>query len=169
MRGAAPFWRCPLRFALTGRCDSGCGLVDALVATGLLGIALLPLAYIQSTGTRSGVASYEVVAASALAMDLVEKVATIPYADARLAPTSGYVAPDPTLSATNPVAADGTNWSACGPWNPGDTPRCGFVRTLKITADTPLAHTKQIDVQVSWTEFGVDHAVTLSTIKAVGS
>ncbi len=169
MCGAAPSWRGPGRFALTRRCDSGFGLVDALVATALLGIALVPLAYIQSTGARSGVASYEVVAASALAIDLVEKVATIPYGDARLAPTSGYVAPDSTLSATNPVAADGTNWSACGPWNPGGPPRCGFARTLRITADTPLAHTKQIDVQVSWTEFGVNRAVTLSTIKAVGS
>ena len=143
--------------------------MDALVAVGLLSIALMPLAYIQSSGARNGFASYEMVAASALAFDLVDRVATIPYQDPRLAPTSGYAVPDATLSNANPLAASGANWSSCGPWTLGSTPKCGFARTMRITANTPIPNAKQIDVRVSWSEYGVNRTFTLSTIKAVGS
>jgi Tfp pilus assembly protein PilV len=157
------------RFAVQARGEGGFGLVDALVAVGLLGIALMPLAYIQSSGARNGFASYEMVAASALAFDLVDRISTIPYQDPRLAPTDGYVVPDATLSNANPLAADGTNWTSCGPWTLGSTPKCGFARTIKVTANTPLANAKRVDVQVNWSEYGINRKFILSTIKAVGS
>lgn len=136
--------------------------METLVATALLGIALLPVAYVQSTGTRTGVASYQLVAASALAVDLADEMRGIPYADARLAATSGYVNPPSTLSNANPLAADRTTSIGCAP------NKC-YTRTWKITDNTPLPNTKRIDVQVAWTEYGLSRTFVLSTIKAVGS
>src|SRR5215470_4894886 len=169
MAARTPLHRARRRCALPGLNNRGFGLVDALVAASLFSIAVMPLAYIQSSGTRSGVSSYEMVAASALAFDRIDRMSSIPYQDARLAATSDYAVPDSTLSNANPLAANGNNWSTCGPWELGGVPKCGFARTMKITANTPLTNTKQIDVRVTWNEYGVNRTFTLSTIKAVGS
>jgi len=143
---------------------SGVSLIEALIAAALLGLALIPVAYVQSGGTRAAVGSYEISAASALAVDLCDKVHSISYSDTRLASTSGnYVAPDATLSNTNPLAPDGTTWSACSP------NKCGYTRKWKVSDNTPLTNTKRVDVQVSWSEYGVTRTFTLSTIKAIGS
>jgi len=141
----------------------GFSIVETLVATALLAIALMPIAYMQSSGTRAGVASYQFIAASAIAVDLEDKMRSIPYEDDRLAATSGYVNPDGTLSNANPLAPDRSTWSACAP------NKCGYTRTWKITDNTPLPNTKRIDVQVAWTEYGINRTFVLSTIKAAGS
>jgi len=140
--------------------QAGMSLVECLVAVALLAIGLIPTAYIQSTGTRSGVASYQMLAASALAVELTDKVLNIPYADTRLTSTGGsYIAPDATLSNANPLAANGTTLSNCS--------QCGYTRAWKITPNTPIANAKQIDVQVTWNEYGINRTYTLSVIKAV--
>src|SRR6266404_4024262 len=103
--------------------NSGFTLTEVLVAAALLGIGLIPLAYIQSSGTRNGVASNGLVVASALAIQLTDEIVNIPFIDTRLNATTAYVAPDATLSDANPLAANGTYSSACGSSN------CGYTRT----------------------------------------
>ena len=144
------------------RGESGLSLIEVVVAAGLIGLALMPVAYIQSSGTRTDTASYGVLAASALALDLEDRVRVIPYSDPRLTATSGYVAPDTTLSNANPLASNGSTWSACAP------SKCGYTRQWQITDNSPIAKTKRIDVQVIWSEYGITRTFTLSTIKAVG-
>ena len=138
--------------------QAGFSLLEVLIAVTLLGVALIPLAYVQSSGLRNGVSSYGFLAASALAMDLAEKVHAIPYSDPRLAATTDYVAPSATLGNANPLAPDGTT---CGA-------NCGFTRTWKISDNTPLPFTKTISVQVSWRNYNLAQRLVFSTIRAVG-
>ncbi len=145
------------------RGDGGMSLIEVVVAAGLVALALMPVAYIQSSSTRNGNASYGILTASALALDLEDRVRVIPYSDTRLAATSGYQNADSTLSNANPLASDGTTWTACSP------AKCGYTRQWQITDDSPINNTKRIDVRVTWSEYGFTRNYTLSTIKAVGS
>jgi Tfp pilus assembly protein PilV len=131
-----------------------------LIAVALLSVALIPLAYVQSSGLRNGVRSYGFLAASALAMDLADKVHAIPFSDPRLVATSEYVTPSATLTNANPLAPDGTTCTGVN---------CGFTRTWKISDNTPLPFTKTITVQVSWTKYNQQQRFVCSTIRAVGS
>jgi Tfp pilus assembly protein PilV len=142
---------------------AGFTLVETLVAAGLLALALMPLAYMQSNGFRSGFASYEMVSASALALQLTEAVRNVPYEDHRLDATSGYVPPDGTLTNANPLAPNGTTWAACAP------DKCGYTRKWRITANSPITNAKAIDVQVTWNELGASRSFVLSVIKSAGS
>jgi Tfp pilus assembly protein PilV len=142
---------------------AGFSLVETLIAAGLLALGLMPLAYIQSTGFRSGATSYGVISGSALALQLAETVRNVPYEDNRLSATADYVEPDATLTNDNPLAPDGSTWTACAP------DKCGYTRLWRITADSPIAHAKTIDVRVTWSEFSTNHSFVLSMIKAAGS
>jgi Tfp pilus assembly protein PilV len=142
--------------------QAGFSLVETLVAAGLLALGLMPLAYIQSTGFRSGVTSYGVVSASALALQLAETARNVPYEDPRLNATTGYVDPDGTLTNANPLAPNGTTWTACAP------NKCGYTRTWRITANSPIANAKTIDVQMTWREPGGTRSFVLSVIKSAG-
>jgi Tfp pilus assembly protein PilV len=142
---------------------AGFSLVETLVAAGLLALGLMPLAYMQSNGFRSGATSYSLASGSALALQLAEAVRNVPYEDHRLAATSSYVAPDGTLSNDNPLAPNGSTWTACAP------DKCGYKRLWRITAESPIAHAKTIDIQVTWREFGITRNFVLSIIKAAGS
>jgi Tfp pilus assembly protein PilV len=143
--------------------EAGFSLLEVIVAAGLLGIGLMPLAYVQSSGLRNGMDSYGLLAASSLAVDLCDKVRAIPYGDSRLNATTGFQQPEATLSNANPLAPNGSTWTACA------NASCGFTRTWKIQNGTPLANTKRIDVQVTWNEYGSSRSYVLSTIKACGS
>lgn len=142
--------------------QAGFSLVEVLVGVGLLAVGLIPIAYIGSRGTRDGVSSYGVVVASALAVELQDKLVNIAYYDSRLQATAGFVTPSTTLSNANPLTANATTWTNC------TSGGCGFTRTWRITDNTPLPYTKKIDVLVSWREFGRQRTFTLSSIKAVG-
>jgi Tfp pilus assembly protein PilX len=141
---------------------AGFSLVEALVAAGLLALGLMPLAYMQSSGFRSGVTGYGVASGSALALQLAEAARNLPYGDQRLNATTGYVNPDATLTNANPLAPDGSTWTACAP------DKCGYTRRWRIIADNPIAHAKTIDIKVTWREFGIDRNFVLSMIKAAG-
>ena len=142
--------------------QAGFSLVETLVAAGLLALGLMPLAYMQTSGFHSGVTSYGVASGSALALQLAETVRNVPYQDQRLNPTTSYVNPDATLTNANPLAPNGTTWTACAP------NKCGYTRMWRITADTPIPHAKTIDIQVTWREFGINRNFILSVIKAAG-
>jgi Tfp pilus assembly protein PilV len=150
-----------------GRCArwnrAGFSLVETLVAAGLLALGLMPLAYMQTNGFRTGVTSYSLASGSALALQLAETVRNVPYEDERLGATSGYVQPDGTLTNSNPLAPNGSTWTACAP------DKCGYKRLWRITAESPIAHAKTIDIQVTWRDFGTDRNFVLSIIKAAGS
>jgi Tfp pilus assembly protein PilV len=142
--------------------QAGFSLVETLVAAGLLALSLMPLAYVQSSGFRSGVTSYAMVAGSALALQLAEAARNVPYEDPRLNATTGYVDPDGTLTNANPLAPNGTTWTACAP------DKCGYTRKWRITANSPITNAKTIDVEVTWSEPGGTRSFVLSAIKAAG-
>ncbi len=141
--------------------QAGFSLVEVLAGVGLLAVGLIPIAYVGSSGTRDGVSSYGVVVASALAVELQDKLVNVAYYDSRLQATSDFVTPSATLSNANPLTANATTWTNC------TSGGCGFTRTWRITDNTPLPYTKTIDVLVSWREFGRQRTFTLSSIKAV--
>lgn len=129
--------------------NAGFSLVEVMVATSLLAIGLIPVAYIQSSGLRSGVSSYALLSAANLGAEVGDSVRAVSYVDPRLADTNGaFVTPAATLNV---------------PSLPG------FTCTWKITNNAVLANTKQIDVRVTWSEYGLARTYLLSTLKAVGS
>ena len=44
-----------------------------------------------------------------------------------------------------------------------DTPRTGFSRTWTISTDTPQIGVSQVDISVSWTDYG-SHTITVTTV-----
>jgi prepilin-type N-terminal cleavage/methylation domain-containing protein len=156
--GRRPVWRRVLRNA------AGFSLIEVMVSAALVAIGLVPVAYIQSSGLRGASISYNLLTANNLAVQLGDAVRAVGYNDPRLTPTSGvYVAPHSTLSNANPLKPDGTTWAAC------QGKSCGYTLTWKITDNAVLANTKTIDVQVSWNDYGIPRAYTLSVLKAIGS
>jgi len=134
--------------------ERGFSVVEGLVSAGLLAICLLPVAYIQSSGTRNAVLANQVATASALAVEMTEKVDNLRYADPRLGSTGGAFVDLPlTLSPGNPVAGL-------------------YTRQWRITTATPLANSMAIDVRVQWNTYAgrtpnpTPRAVTVSLIKA---
>lgn len=146
------------------RSNAGISLVEVLVSAGLLALVLTPVAYIQSGGLRGAMVSYNLLAANNLAVQLSDAVRFVSYSDPRLTNTNGqYVDPPLSLSNANPLASDGTTWASC------QGQSCGYTLTWRITDNAVLANTKQIDVQVSWNDYGVPRNYILSTLKAIGS
>lgn len=158
LRQAESSWRKALRSA------AGFSLVEVMVSAGLLAIAMTPVAYIQSGGLRGATVSYNLLAANNLAVQLSDAVRFVSYVDPRLTSTNGqYVDPPLSLSNANPLASDGTTWASC------QGKSCGYTLEWRITDNGVLANTKQIDVRVSWNDYGVARNYILSTLKAVGS
>jgi Tfp pilus assembly protein PilV len=134
--------------------ERGFSVVEGLVSAGLLAICLLPIAYIQASGTRNTVAANQVATASALAVQMTEKIDNLRYADPRLASTGGAFVNLPlTLSPANPVSGI-------------------YTRRWRITTKTPVANSMTVDVQVQWNTYTnrtpnpTPRAVTVSLIKA---
>ena len=133
--------------------ERGFSVVEGLVSAALLAVCLLPLAYIQTSGTRNAVSANQVAIASALAVEAMEKINNLRYADPRLQSTSGaFVDLPSTLGPANPVA--------------------GYTPQWKITSNSPLANGMTVDVRVQWNTYAgripnpTPRAVTVSFIKA---
>src|SRR6266850_1467806 len=83
------------------RAERGISLLEALVATSFLGLALLGLAASTVSVTHSAKTADGLAAANALAVQKVEQLRSMPLGAAALAPGQ-YV------DASNPLGADGT-------------------------------------------------------------
>ena len=108
----------------------GLSLLEALAVTGLLSTALLALAASSITATRTEKAADSTSAATALALQKLEQLRSMPLGAAQLTPGLYY---DPS----NPLRADGTgggrfrrSWQV----SPNDTPRFG-LRLVTVTVE----------------------------------
>lgn len=106
-------------------------MLEALVATSFLGLALLGLAASTVSVTHSGKTADCLAAANALAVQKLEQLRSTPLGAAQLA-TGNYA------DASNPLRADGT---AAGT----------YTRTWTVSAkDTPRLGLKTVTVTVAW-------------------
>ena len=113
------------------RAERGISLLEALVATAFLGLALLGLAASTVTVTHSAKTADGLAAANALAVQKLEQLRSMPLGAAQLG--SGQYA-----DASNPLRADGTV---------GGT----YTRSWTVSAnDIPRFGLKTVTVTVSW-------------------
>jgi type IV pilus modification protein PilV len=117
---------------------SGFTLVEVMVALGILAFGILAVASMQTSSLRGTRTAHCVTEATTIAMDKVEDLMMLPYADADLSHGSH----GPEYDATNRYRID---------WMVND--------------DLPLESTKTIHVTVQWQEQGVVKTSSLTYIK----
>ena len=114
----------------TRRRTRGISMVEALAATALLGGTLLALAGSSITMMRSEKSADSTSAATALALQQLEQLRSMPLGAAQLTPGQYY---DPS----NPLQADGTGggiYSRSWQVSEDDTPRFG-LRVVTVTVE----------------------------------
>src|SRR5262245_34616553 len=118
----------------TRKNSRGLSILEALAATGVLSVALLGLAASSTDLTRRSKTSDSTAAASALAVQKLEQLRSMPLGAAALTPGQYY---DPS----NPLKADGTG---------GGT----FSRSWQVSLkDTPAMGLKTVTVTVAWKDW----------------
>lgn len=115
------------------RTERGFTLIEVLVAIAIISIGVLALGANTTSITRSNRLSANTTIAVNLAQEKLEE------------------------AKAQPSLANGTFTDA-----PPGPRRSIFARTLAIS-DSPEAGLKQVDVTVTWMEYGVDRSVALST------
>jgi Tfp pilus assembly protein PilV len=118
----------------TRRAARGLSLLEALAATTLLSVSLLAFASNSISLTRTAKAVDSVSAGTALALEKLEQLRSMPLGAAGLSSGQYY---DPS----NPLKADGTA---------GGTFSRSWTVSLK---DTPALGLKTVVVTVEWTDF----------------
>src|SRR6185295_9321193 len=123
------------------RGQRGLSLLEALAATGLMGVALMGIAANTVNVTRTSKTSDNVAAANALAVQKLEQLRSMPLGAAQLASGQYY-------DSANPLKADGT---AGGSYSRGwtvsqkDYPRCGLKTvTVTVSWSDSKSHTTRV-------------------------
>jgi prepilin-type N-terminal cleavage/methylation domain-containing protein len=88
------------------RRESGLTLVEVLVATVILGLALLALAPMFTNAVRSNASAYQLTNTNTLAREKLEELSGYPRSDPRLIVNDGS-------SAAGPNGTTGTGWTIC--------------------------------------------------------
>jgi prepilin-type N-terminal cleavage/methylation domain-containing protein len=135
---------CRLRRLAAGQ--QGFSLIEALVATSLLGIISLGFALGADRAVRFNVHSRSVTVATTLAQAKLEELASKVSTDAQL--TAGAHA-----DAANPLTAHGTAGGM-------------YTRTWFVTNNTPATGLKTVQVTVTWSLYTDPHTVNLVMVKS---
>lgn len=147
--------------------QSGFTLVEVLMATIILSIALLGLAKISTSVIKSNKFSTEFTTATALAQGWIEEAVSLPFTDASLVDANTT-----NNSTAGILSTANTDYQQTQVDENGDTGVAGaiFTRTINIWDRTDLAATasrKDIAVIVSWQDtMGQARKVTVSVVKS---
>ena len=117
------------------RADDGFTLIELLLTMVILSVGLLALAGLQVTSVRSNAMAKRQTAAVALAEAKLEAIKDTPYANVQ------------SESAATVTVGSLT-----------------FTRQVTVTANSPVANTKTVQVTVSWTQGTTSRSVPVSTI-----
>jgi type IV pilus modification protein PilV len=123
---------------------SGFSLIEVLIATVVIGIGFLAAASMQGMSVGGNSKSQLMTAAVYLAEDKIEELRSLDYLDIRSADD-----PEENLDEHGVSASNGL-----------------FDRTWTVTHDSPGVLMKTVDVTVTWSERGVDHNLTITTVVA---
>lgn len=119
------------------RGDAGMTLIEVLVATTVLGLALLALAPMFTTAVRTNASAYQMTNSNTLAREKLEELSGYPRSDPRLTVNAGS-------SAAGPTGTTGAGWTTCVP-NPSipgttycdnDLPKWYNPETAAISSNT---------------------------------
>ncbi len=119
------------------RGDAGFSAVELMIAIVFFGILMLGFLGVFPLGMRSVEKGERMTVATSLAQDEIERLKTLTAADADL------------------VA--GNHADAANPLNGV------YTRTWTVTDDTPLPDMKRIDMQVSFSDNGIQRNIQMST------
>lgn len=124
----------------------GISLIEVLISVVILSIGLLGVAMMQLTAITGNTFSREMILATEIGQDSLERTKAMAYADITIT-NLPVVMP-------SPVQPD--------PNNPG----LSFTRTWAVTDNIPVTNTKTITVTIGWTDKNnTSRSVTVSTVK----
>lgn len=147
--------------------QSGFTLVEVLMATVILSIALLGLAKLSTSVIRSNKFSTDFTTATALAQDWIENAVSLSFADASLVDINTT-----NNSTAGLLGIQNIDYQQTGLDENGNTGVAGaiFTRTINIWDRADLANPasrKDIAVIVSWRDnLGTIRKITVSAVKS---
>lgn len=159
-------------WGMRARRDDGFALIESLAACAVATVAVVAITQSIAASNKTNVTSRATSAATAFARAQLEEARSVGYED--LAHQTGSMAGDPVASGgtfdpdgTGPLAAEPLIQTATG--DPSfvvsqTTDAIAFTSRTYVT-DPPTA-SKRVTVIVSWTQFGVAHDTTVSTMLA---
>lgn len=162
---------CNLQFAI---CNSQAGLtlIEVLIALTILAVGLLGVAFMQVTSLSGGAFSREMVVATELGQDMLEKLRTLPYTET--SEDSALASGDhPTaLDVNRDLDGDGiTSDLAVGVGTANVVDERGqttgplvYTRIWTVSNNSPTTNMKTITVTVRWLEKGTPRSITITGI-----
>ena len=141
--------------------SDGFTLIEVLIAIAIFSIGILAVGAMQVSSVKDNSIARGVTEKASLAADRMEKLISLPYANALLTAGEHSVAASSFTLATDGIDND----------NDGqidEAGEAGFITiSWNVQDDTPLTGTKTIDVTVTRTSaFGGQRRITLTSIKA---
>ena len=129
----------------------GLTLTEILVSMVIFAIVLLAMTGLMDVIQHNNTYNHQFTVASFLTQAKMEELQNFSFSDANLDPTTNWTPTTPeTLTATGLAATDGR-----------------YRRQWKISADTPVAGLKSLEVRTAWTDGKKkDHEVSYSSAKA---
>ncbi|NLZ17263.1 MAG: type IV pilus modification protein PilV [Desulfobulbaceae bacterium] len=133
--------------------QQGFTLIEVMIAIIILGIGLLALITMQSTGIFGNATANQITVSSNLAANRIERIMALPYDHAELRDTnnSGVAGLDAMGD-----AADGKEASPDG----------YYTIYWNVAEDTPMPNLKKVRIHVHRNERGQDKRVSMDYIKA---
>jgi len=120
--------------------QSGYTLIEILIAITIFAIGMLAVANMQILGIKGNATARVVTGASAWASDRIERIISLPYDHADLAP-GGHPAITPD-------------------------PQGRYTLSWQVTENTPINNVKMIAVTIAWQDRGSNRSLTYNYYKA---
>jgi pilin/secretion family protein with methylation motif len=153
--------RIGVRARRSGQRQTGLTLVELLVAFALLGFVLLAITPLFTASVRSNYAGNEYTSIHVLARDRLERLMSLPFSDAQLAPGRhdndlSPMLPDPRTGLPPSRGGIRNPFSVCyrvfqfqiPPGDPVSVPPNTNFLPIPVTAERSAVHYKRIDVTV---------------------
>lgn len=133
--------------------QQGFTLIEVMIAIIILGVGLLALVTMQSTGIFGNATANQITASSNCAANQIERIMTLPYDHTDLQDTdnSGAAGLDDIGD-----AADGK----------ADSSDCSYAVYWNVVEEEPMPNLKRVRIHVHRNERGQDKRVSMDYIKA---
>jgi type IV pilus assembly protein PilV len=131
-----------MKLQLSWVADEGFTLIELMITLVILSIGLLALAGLQVNAIQGNASSKRMTTAASIAERKMEEIKNSTFANVQ------------SESATQVAAAQ------------VDEPNLNFTRSVTVTSNSPLARTKTVNVNVTWTTGSKSHTLSLATIIA---
>jgi type IV pilus assembly protein PilV len=134
--------------------QQGFSLIEVLIAMVILGIGLLTLITMQTTGIMGNAKANNITVASDWGVDRMEQIFALDYDD------------DELKDDVNPTGAAGLDETGATADGTDTSPDGNYTISWNIADEDMMPNTKTIRVIIERSDFGEDRKVTMDNIKA---